>query len=339
MSGFQDEVFIQSCAGKGGAGSIHFHKEKFVEFGGPDGGDGGDGGDVHFMSDHRILTLENFIPDRTYSAEDGHPGLGQNRQGKKGQDLVLKVPIGTQIYDGETRELLYDFLTEGEDFLLAKGGRGGKGNAFFKTSVNQAPRYSQPGEEGASFSLLLQLKLIADLGIVGLPNAGKSTLLSKLTEAHPKIAGYAFTTLTPNLGIVREDEDTFRYTVADIPGIIEGASRGVGLGISFLKHIERVRGILFLFDGSNLQLEEEFQMLQNELKAYNPVLLEKPFLLVVNKLDLWDDPSFTEDLKKSYSHLGEIICISAEMEDNLVELKKEIRKIFFQEPIHESPAL
>ncbi|XDD44831.1 GTPase ObgE [Leptospira sp. WS39.C2] len=332
MSGFIDEVPIQIRAGHGGAGSVHFHKEKFVEFGGPDGGDGGKGGDVIFVAEGRMMTLENYLPDRTYSAQDGEPGLGQNRNGKNGEDLLLKVPVGTQIIDAVTMELLYDFSNDGESFTIAKGGRGGKGNTFFKTSVQQAPRYSQPGEEGGSFSLRLELKLLADIGIVGLPNAGKSTLLAKITHAHPKIAGYAFTTLSPNLGVVHRHEDLFRYTVADIPGIIEGASKGVGLGISFLKHIERVQGILFLFDGGNLQLEEELEMLRSELGNYNDTLLEKKYLLVINKMDIWDnDPGFTEEILKNYSHLGEIICISADKESNLDYLLERIDKVFFPE--------
>ncbi|MCW7472314.1 GTPase ObgE [Leptospira levettii] len=332
MSGFIDEVPIQIRAGHGGAGSVHFHKEKFVEFGGPDGGDGGKGGDVIFVAEGRMMTLENYLPDRLYAAEDGGPGLGQNRNGKNGEDLLLKVPIGTQIIDAVTMELIYDFSHDGETFTIAKGGRGGKGNTFFKTSVQQAPRYSQPGEEGDSFSLRLELKLLADIGIVGLPNAGKSTLLAKITHAHPKIAGYAFTTLSPNLGVVHRHEDLFRYTVADIPGIIEGASKGVGLGISFLKHIERVQGILFLFDGGNLQLEEELEMLRSELGNYNVSLLHKKYLIVINKMDIWDnDPSFTEEIQKKYSNLGEIVCISADKENNLEYLLERIDKVFFPE--------
>ncbi|MCW7481873.1 GTPase ObgE [Leptospira kanakyensis] len=332
MSGFIDEVPIQIRAGHGGAGSVHFHKEKFVEFGGPDGGDGGKGGDVIFVAEGRMMTLENYLPDRMYAAQDGEPGLGQNRNGKNGEDLILKVPVGTQIIDSVTMELIYDFNHDGESFTIATGGRGGKGNTFFKTSVQQAPRYSQPGEDGGQLSLILELKLLADIGIVGLPNAGKSTLLAKITHAHPKIAGYAFTTLSPNLGVVHRHEDLFRYTVADIPGIIEGASRGVGLGISFLKHIERVQGILFLFDGGNLQLEEELEMLRSELGNYNQTLLNKKFLIVINKMDIWDnDPEFTAEIQKNYSHLGEIICISADKESNLEYLLERIDKVFFED--------
>jgi len=335
MSTFQDEVSFAIKAGHGGPGSVHFHKEKFVPFGGPDGGDGGSGGDVIFVSDHRVLTLENFIPHHTYQAEDGQPGSGREKAGRKGKNLVLKVPVGTQILGKETLEQLFDFAKEGEEFRLAKGGRGGKGNSFFKSSTNQAPTFAQPGEEGEFFSLHLQLKLIADLGIVGFPNAGKSTLLSKLTEAHPKIAGYAFTTLTPNLGIAKDEDETFRYTIADIPGIVEGASQGIGLGISFLKHIERVRGILFLFDASLLQMREEYKMLRHELSQYNAMLLNKPHLLVFNKSDLWEDENFAMELVESHRDLGEIICISCNSGNGLEQLKNRIKSIFFLEVINE----
>lgn len=277
------------------------------------------------------MTLENYLPDRMYSAEDGESGSGNDKHGKNGGDLTLKVPIGTQVFDQTTMELIYDFTKEGETYVIAKGGRGGKGNTFFKSSTHQTPRFSQPGEDGDSFDIILQLKLLADIGIVGLPNAGKSTLLAKITHAHPKIAGYAFTTLSPNLGVVHRDNDSFRYTVADIPGIIEGASQGVGLGLSFLKHIERVQGILFLFDGGNLYLEEELEMLRNELGSYNETLLEKPFLLVINKIDIWDDPSFTEEIKENYSKFGEIILISADKETNLDYLLDRTDAVFFSE--------
>lgn len=330
MTSFIDEVPIVVKAGHGGAGAIHFHKEKFVEFGGPDGGDGGKGGDVVILAESRMMTLENYLPDRTYAAQDGEPGLGNNRNGKNGEDLILKVPVGTQVFDAVTRELIHDFTYDGEVFTIATGGRGGKGNTFFKTSVHQTPRFSQPGEDGGTLSLIVQLKLLADIGIVGLPNAGKSTLLAKITHAHPKIAGYAFTTLSPNLGVVHRFEDLFRYTVADIPGIIEGASRGVGLGLSFLKHIERVQGILFLFDGGNLQLEEELEMLRSELRNYNPTLLDKKFLLVINKMDVWEgDLEFTKEIQQKYAGLGEIIFISAEKEINIEYLMERIDKVFF----------
>ncbi|WP_411822602.1 GTPase ObgE [Leptospira sp. 'Mane'] len=331
MPSFIDEVPIRIKAGHGGAGAVHFHKEKFVEFGGPDGGDGGDGGDVILIAESRIMTLEIYLPDRLYSAMDGDPGSGNDRHGKNGEDLVLKVPVGTQVLDAVTMELIYDFTKDEEIYKIAKGGRGGKGNTFFKSSTHQTPRFSQPGEDGDDFSVILQLKLLADIGIVGLPNAGKSTLLSKITHAHPKIAGYAFTTLSPNLGIVHRTNDMFRYTVADIPGIIEGASRGIGLGISFLKHIERVQGILFLFDGGNLNLVDELDMLRNELGSYNPIMLEKPFLIVINKMDIWDDPGFTEEIKETYKDLGEILFISADKELNLEYLLERIDKVFFPE--------
>jgi len=333
MTSFIDEVPIRVKAGHGGPGAVHFHKEKFVEFGGPDGGDGGMGGDVILIAESRIMTLENYLPDRMYAAEDGQSGSGNDKHGKNGEDLTLKVPVGTQVIDRTTMELLYDFTKDGETYTIAKGGRGGKGNTFFKSSTHQTPRFSQPGEDGGSLDIILQLKLLADIGIVGLPNAGKSTLLAKITHAHPKIAGYAFTTLIPNLGVVHRNNDSFRYTVADIPGIIEGASRGVGLGLSFLKHIERVQGILFLFDGGNLYLEEELEMLRNELGSYNETLLAKPFLLVINKIDIWNDPTFTEEIKQNYSKFGEIILISADKETNLEYLMERIDAVFFSDKL------
>jgi GTP-binding protein len=226
-------------------------------------------------------------------------------------------------------EIIHDFVSEG-DFIIAHGGRGGKGNTFFKSSTLQAPKFAQPGEEGESKEIILALKLLADLGIVGLPNAGKSTLLSKITEAHPKIANYAFTTLIPNLGVVKRNQDLFRYTIADIPGIIEGASRGHGLGLSFLRHIERVRGILFLLDGARLEIESDLKMLRQEMESYDPILLKKPFLIILNKMDLWDeDSSFTNEIIAKYSDLGEIIPISAEENKNLDVLLEKIDQTFF----------
>ncbi|WCL51351.1 GTPase ObgE [Leptospira sp. GIMC2001] len=329
MSKFIDEVSISLKAGHGGAGSVHFRHEKYAEFGGPDGGDGGKGGNIILRSRIAIQTLDKFRPDKTYAAEVGDFGRGQKRDGKDGEDLVLLVPIGTQVIDKVTMECIYDF-TEEVDFVIARGGRGGKGNTFFKSSTLQAPKFAQPGEPGEEREVLLTLKLLADLGIVGFPNAGKSTLLSKITEAQPKIANYSFTTLIPNLGVVKRQSDSFRYTIADIPGIIEGASRGLGLGLSFLKHIERVKGILFLLDGSRLEIEHDLALLRAELESYDPLIMEKPFLIVLNKVDLWEsDPNFTEEIMNQYSQLGEIVPISAEKNINIELLLDRIDQIFF----------
>jgi GTP-binding protein len=329
MSKFIDEVIIKLKSGDGGPGAISFRHEKFVEFGGPDGGDGGKGGDLYIQSDSHIQTLDKYIPLKIYKAKSGEHGYSRNSSGANGEDLYLKVPIGTQIYDSESNELLYDFTKDNESFLVLKGGRGGKGNAFFKSSTHQTPRFAQPGEEGEEKQILLTLKLLADVGIIGLPNAGKSTLLSKITDAHPKIAGYAFTTLVPNLGVVKEKNDN-RYTVADIPGIIEGASQGHGLGLSFLKHIERVKAIVYVFDASSLDIEDEYQMLQNELKSYNKNLVKKPSIIVFNKIDIWNDEDYTKDLLSKYKKLGTIIPISAEKGINLDKLLKKLSSLVFK---------
>ncbi|EKO33840.1 MULTISPECIES: GTPase ObgE [Leptospira] len=333
MESFVDEIAIEVFAGHGGAGSVHFRREKYVEFGGPDGGDGGVGGNVIIRPNLSMYTLDKYLSKRKYKAEAGFPGVGENRSGKKGEDLVLFVPLGTQIYDEETGDLLFDFVSDTQEFVVARGGRGGKGNAHFKTSTNQTPRFAQPGEEGEYKFLRLSLKLLADVGIVGLPNAGKSTLISKITDAHPKIAGYAFTTLSPNLGVVKRKGDIFRFTIADIPGIIEGASMGIGLGLSFLRHIERVKGILYLFDASSLDIEEDLKMLRNELFTYNPELLNRPYLIVLNKIDIWDDPEFTKDIISKITHLGKVIAVSADKETNLEELLETMDETFFKDEI------
>lgn len=329
MEKFVDEVNIQVIAGHGGAGAVSFRHEKFVEFGGPDGGDGGKGGDVILQASLSMQTLDKYTSQKVFKAGRGENGAGRNQSGKKGEDIILKVPVGTQVYDEESGELLYDFIHENDQFIVARGGRGGKGNAFFKSSTLQTPRFAQEGEEGETKHLRLTLKLLADIGIVGLPNSGKSTLLSKITDAHPKIGNYAFTTLSPNLGVVKRANDTFRYTIADIPGIIEGASKGVGLGLSFLKHIERVQGILYLFDITSLDVLAEYKLLQEELKSYNKELLKKPSLIVLNKIDLMDDMDYINELKKLFPK-KHIVEISAEKEMNLENLLKQIDKTFFK---------
>jgi GTPase len=330
VSKFVDEVPIVVKAGHGGPGAVSFRHEKFAEFGGPDGGDGGKGGDVIFMSDSSIQTLDKYIPLKHYKASPGNHGEGVNRFGKYGDDLILKVPIGTEIIDTEEQIILHEFLEDEESFLIAKGGRGGKGNAFFKSSTHQTPRFAQDGEEGEEKQITLVLKLLADIGIVGLPNSGKSTLLSKITDAHPKIANYAFTTLHPNLGVVKRNEGMFRYTIADIPGIIEGASKGHGLGLSFLKHIERVKGILYMFDATSIDVAEEFKMLKKELKYYNQNLPKKKSLIILNKIDLVEDDDYLDELKKSIPVKIPICTISADKELNLDELLNKIDKVFFK---------
>lgn len=328
MSKFIDEVPIWVIAGHGGPGAVSFRHEKFAEFGGPDGGDGGRGGDVVLVSSKSIQTLDKFIPLKHYKSGAGDNGAGKNQYGKKGEDLILKVPIGTQVHDLETEELLFDFLDEDLSFTVVKGGRGGKGNAFFKSSTLQTPRFAQEGEPGEEKQIRLTLKLLADVGLVGLPNAGKSTLLSKITDAHPKIANYAFTTLSPNLGVVKREGDTFRYTLADIPGIIEGASKGIGLGLSFLRHIERVQGIVYLFDISSVDVMEEYKILQSELRTYNKELLKKKSIIVLNKIDLIDDPDYIEGMKALFGKKT-VIGISAEESKDLELLLDTMDKVFF----------
>jgi GTP-binding protein len=285
LSKFTDSVRINIQSGKGGAGAVSFRREKYVPKGGPDGGDGGLGGAIFLEANPSYINLSHLFKDRVYKAENGQPGMGQNKHGRDGVDLIIKVPAGTEVIDAETGEVLCDLLEENERVMLAKGGIGGKGNEFFKSSTNQAPRFSQPGMDGQSKTLLLNLKLIADVGLVGLPNSGKSTLLSRVTNATPKIADYPFTTLIPNLGTVQRPDNTY-YKIADIPGIIEGAHKGLGLGLSFLRHIERVKVILFLIEIVESDPLYNLKLLQNELATYNKELVNKPYYIILSKADL-----------------------------------------------------
>lgn len=326
MHKFVDEVLIRVQAGKGGAGEISFLREKFVEFGGPDGGDGGDGGDVIFTTSEQLLALSHIRPEQAYRAKNGLPGEGSNCNGKKGRDLIIRVPFGTQVIDPATGALLHDF-TEPGTYVAAQGGRGGKGNAFFRTARRQAPRFAQPGEETEEKEFLLALKMIADVGLVGFPNAGKSTMLKALTHANPKIASYPFTTLSPNIGVI---SDLVRrpVIVADIPGILEGASKGYGLGLSFLKHIERVRIIIFVIDLENAYVEDELHILKSELESYSPELLKKPALLVLNKIDRFDDKKFLKDLIASYKKQGlDPIPVSAQSGEGMEKLRSELVRL------------
>ncbi len=287
MAKFTDTTSIRIKAGNGGKGAVSFHREKFIAKGGPDGGDGGKGGDVYAEADARLYNLSHLFKDRIYKAGHGGQGMGNNRHGADGSDLVIRVPRGTQILEYETRRVLTDLVEEGARFKLASGGIGGKGNAFFKSSTMQTPRFSQPGMPGGETRVVLNLKLIADIGLVGLPNAGKSTFLSKITNARPKIADYPFTTLIPNLGMVQL-ENGIEYSIADIPGIIEGAHLGQGLGLSFLQHIERVKAILFILDSSLEDLRYNLDLLRSELNTYDPRLTLKPYYIILNKIDIVD---------------------------------------------------
>lgn len=320
---FIDEVKIHAKAGDGGRGCLSFLREKFVPLGGPDGGDGGRGGDVLFEVDMALSTLLDLRYKHHLHAKNGSPGLGKNKHGKSGDDLIIKVPPGTLVYDDETGELLADLTRADQGFLLLKGGQGGRGNARFLSSTNRAPRHTQPGMPGEERILRLQLKLLADVGLVGLPNAGKSTLISCVSAARPKIADYPFTTLVPNLGVVRHGD--FRsFVMADIPGLIEGASDGQGLGSRFLRHIERTDLFLHLVDLSYLQEGdpiENFDKINRELKRYSQELSERPMLVVFTKQDITEVRERTEEIRPIIESRGfRTLSISAVTRVGLAEL-------------------
>ncbi|MEO0101425.1 MAG: GTPase ObgE [candidate division WOR-3 bacterium] len=281
---FVDEAIITVKAGDGGDGCISFRRERFIPKGGPDGGDGGDGGSCYLVGRANLQTLADLTYRREYRAGRGEHGKGKNRHGKKGKDLYIPVPLGSDIYDFLTGDYLGSILKDKETILVAKGGRGGRGNTHFKSPTNQAPRIREKGKEGEKKQLKIVLRLIADIGIVGFPNAGKSTLLSRLTKAEPKIAPYPFTTLTPNLGILRNEEMVI--TVADLPGIIKDAHKGKGIGLRFLRHIERTKLILYLIDITSPNPIADFETLREEIKNYNPEILNKKQVIVFNKIDL-----------------------------------------------------
>ena len=282
---FIDFAEVQLSAGKGGKGSVHFRREKFVPKGGPDGGDGGRGGHVIFLTDSNLHTLQDIRYHKKYKAENGGNGGGSRKTGKRGSDTIIKVPVGTIVREKKTSEIVIDLIENNFSFLICKGGRGGHGNIRFKTSTNQAPRKSQPGEMGESGIYEIELKVLADVGLVGLPNAGKSTLLSKLSSARPKIDDYPFTTLEPKLGIVKYGEYN-SFVMADIPGLIKGASEGKGLGYRFLRHIERNKVLLFLIDSQDLHPYSTYQTLKDEIYQFNPDLKIKPVIVCQTKVDL-----------------------------------------------------
>lgn len=282
---FIDFVKIQCKSGKGGAGSIHFHRGKYIPRGGPDGGDGGKGGNIIVTGNNQLWTLLHLRYTKHLFAGDGKPGSKANQTGHGGEDMEIQVPLGTIVKSVETGETLAEITHHGEQKTILEGGRGGKGNAFFKSATHQAPRFAQPGEPGVEAWLSFELKILADVGLVGFPNAGKSTLLAALTAAKPKIASYPFTTLVPNLGIVRYRDDK-SFVMADIPGIIEGAHEGRGLGLRFLRHIERNAVLLFIVPSDSENISKEFKILVNELNQYSPELMDKPRLLAISKMDL-----------------------------------------------------
>ncbi len=308
---FIDEVVIQVQSGKGGDGAIHFRREKFVPFGGPDGGDGGKGGDVILEVKPTLNTLMHFHHQNRFKAQDGARGGKQNMTGRSGEDLVLYVPPGTVVYDDESGEVLGDLTEARQTLRVAIGGRGGKGNSRFATPVNQAPRIAERGEPGQRRTLRLELKLIADVGIIGAPNAGKSTLLAATTNARPKIGDYPFTTLEPNLGVAELDEET-TLVLADIPGLIEGAHRGLGLGHSFLRHIQRTRVLIHLLDGLAEDPLLDFAQINSELALFDPNLAKKPQIVALNKMDLPEAQARWEQVRQGLVERGyEAMAISA----------------------------
>ena len=328
-SNFVDYVKICCRSGKGGAGSKHFHRDRTTAKGGPDGGDGGRGGHVILRGNKQIWTLLNLKYRKHVIAEHGDPGSANLKTGKNGKDEILEVPLGTVAKDAETGEFICEITSDGEEIVLLQGGKGGLGNNHFKSSTNQAPRYAQPGESGKEEWKILELKVLADVGLVGFPNAGKSTLLSVVSAAKPEIANYPFTTLVPNLGIVAY-RDHKSFVMADIPGIIEGAHKGKGLGHRFLRHIERNAVLLFMIPADSDDILEEYQILLNELGQYNPDLLDKERILAITKCDLLDDELMTE-LRDEFPKDVKIVCISSVSQQGLTELKDEIWKLIHYE--------
>lgn len=327
---FTDYVKIIAKAGNGGNGAISFRREKYVAAGGPDGGDGGKGGDIYFEVDPDSNTLIDFRYNKKFKAENGKNGEGANKYGKSGEDLYIKVPIGTIIRDAKTNKVLADLSHEGQKELILAGGRGGKGNSHFATSTRQAPRFAQDGEKGEEKELILELKLLADVGLIGFPNVGKSTFLSMTTSATPKIADYHFTTLEPNLGVVKTDYGD-SFVIADIPGIIEGASEGTGLGLQFLRHIERTRLLLHVIDVSGSEGRnpvEDFYTINKELKQYSEKLSQRKQIIVANKIDVMLDENLYTELEKVAKENGlEIYKISAATGEGISELIKHVSEI------------
>ena len=313
---FLDQAKIYIKAGNGGSGSASFRREKFVEFGGPDGGDGGTGGSVIVESDRNLNTLIDYRYAQHFKAQHGKPGSKRNRTGANGKNLILKVPVGTQIYEEDNNTLIYDFTKANERFLVASGGKGGLGNVRFKSSVNRAPKKRTVGKNGEEFWIWLQLKVIADIGIIGKPNAGKSSLLAALTSAKPKIANYPFTTINPNLGVVYYDRKEF--TLADIPGLVQGAHKGVGLGDKFLRHIERCKILLHLIDLSEDNLVKTYKQIIKELSSYDKKLGEKKEIIFFNKSDLFRN----DEINKKLSNFK-----------NMIKTKYEIISVFSNKDI------
>ena len=325
---FLDQVKIFIKAGDGGSGSPSFRREKFIEFGGPDGGDGGKGGSIILKSERNLNTLIDFRYQQHFKSERGSDGKGKNQTGRGGENLYLKVPVGTQVFEEDNKTLIFDFKKESEEFVVAVGGRGGFGNTRFKSSTNRAPKKFTKGTKGEEFWIWLQLKTIADIGIIGLPNAGKSSLLAAITSATPKIANYKFTTLNPNLGVAVYDDK--EITLADIPGIIEGAHEGVGLGIKFLKHIERCKSLLHLIDITEEDLKKSYSQVRKELKNYSKDMLNKDEIVVLNKTDLLEDKE-VKKIKNNFlkKHKVDLITLSTLDKKSISKIKSKLIKYVY----------
>ncbi|MFL2896137.1 MAG: Obg family GTPase CgtA [Candidatus Pelagibacter sp.] len=320
---FLDQVKIFIKAGDGGSGSPSFRREKFIEFGGPDGGDGGKGGSIILKSERNLNTLIDFRYQQHFKAQRGEDGKGKKQTGKGGKDLYLRVPVGTQIFEEDNKTLIFDFKKENENFVAALGGKGGLGNTRFKSSTNRAPKKITKGIKGEEFWIWLQLKTIADIGIIGLPNAGKSSLLASITKATPKIANYKFTTLNPNLGVAIYDDK--EIILADIPGIIEGAHSGTGLGIKFLKHIERCKTLLHLIDVTENDLFKSYKQIREELGKYSKDLLKKNELIVLNKIDLIDKKELKEKEEKfNKKTKKKVLLLSTMKKQYIAQIKSKI---------------
>lgn len=324
---FVDEAVITVRSGKGGSGCVSFRREKFIPKGGPDGGDGGNGGNVILRATSRLLSLYDFRLKRLYEAENGQPGQGSQCHGRNGKDCILELPVGTQVFqlvDGRQQALLGDLAEDGDELCIARGGRGGKGNEYFKSSTMRAPRFAQPGEPGEEYTLGLELKILADCGLLGLPNAGKSTFISKVSAARPKIANYAFTTLEPNLGVMLDDGDyDRRMVIADIPGLVEGAHTGYGLGHRFLKHVERTRFLVHILSTEDVGEEDPFagfDLINTELAMFAPELAERRQIEVVNKIDLLSRGELSALREKAAEAERDIFFISAKDEEGLEAL-------------------
>lgn len=327
---FIDRVILHCVAGKGGNGAIAWRREKCIPKGGPAGGNGGKGGSLILRGDENSASLEAFATRRIIRAKDGQQGAGACKAGKNGEDLILKVPCGTLVKDAGTQKVLYDITSHGQEYMLCRGGKGGKGNFHYRSATNRAPNIATPGEPGQECEIELELKLIADIGLVGFPNAGKSTLISTLANRDVQIAAYPFTTLHPNIGIIRFGDEE-RLLIADIPGIIEGASQDRGLGLEFLRHIERTKVLIFVLDASGFEGRspiEDFKVLRQELGSYDPDLLKRPFLIALNKTDMEGSQEVCEHFIQEFSrYTPQVFCIAAAFDLGCDALKQAIRKI------------